>query len=219
MTVTTRTINKNKFYRTIGKRGLDIFLVLLFAVPAGILVALAALAIRLDTKERAFFTQIRPGLNAKPYRLYKLRSMVSETERDGKPLSDMERVTKTGKIIRVLSLDELPQLLNILKGDMSFIGPRPLLMQYVPLYSNEQARRHDVRPGVSGWAQVNGRNAISWDEKFALDTWYAAHVSLKLDAKIFWMTLVNILKRKDVNAGAEVTMELFQGNGKEGNNE
>jgi lipopolysaccharide/colanic/teichoic acid biosynthesis glycosyltransferase len=198
-------------YPNIIKRCLDILLAVLLSIPALILVGVAAILIRLETGEGAFFIQVRPGLRGKPFRLYKLRSMISQTEKDGKPLSDMERVTITGRVIRMLSIDELPQLLNILKGDMSFIGPRPLLMQYLPLYNEEQARRHLVRPGVSGWAQVNGRNALSWEEKFELDAWYVDHISLGLDLKIVWMTIVNILKRQGINAGVDEIMGLFTG--------
>lgn len=201
----------NGVYPRYFKRLGDILLALLLGVPASILVALAAVAIRLETGGSAFYIQQRPGKNGKPFRLYKLQSMIPQTEKDGKPLSDMERITKTGRIMRMLSIDELPQLLNILKGDMSFIGPRPLLMQYLPLYSPEQVRRHLVRPGVSGWAQVNGRNAISWEEKFKLDVWYVDHLSLGLDIRIVWTTIVNILRRQGINAGDDITMQPFTG--------
>lgn len=204
--------NRTNWYATLIKRLLDIFLALILGIPALLIVGAAAILIHLETGGSAFFVQTRPGLHGKPFQLYKLRSMISETEKNGKPLSDMERVTKTGRIIRMLSIDELPQLLNILKGDMSFIGPRPLLMQYLPLYNEEQARRHLVRPGVSGWAQVNGRNALSWEGKFKLDTWYVDNISFRLDIKIVWMTIVNILKRKGINAGEDTTMQPFQGN-------
>lgn len=202
---------KGLYPRYIKRLG-DILFALLLGVPASIMVALAAAAIRLETGGSAFFVQQRPGKNGKPFQLYKLQSMIPQTEKNGKPLSDMERITKTGRIIRMLSIDELPQLLNILKGDMSFIGPRPLLMQYLPLYSPEQARRHLVRPGVSGWAQVNGRNAISWEEKFKLDTWYVDHLSLGLDIRIFWMTVLNIIKRTGINTRDNNIVEDFQGN-------
>lgn len=203
---------KQGLYPRVLKRLADILLALLMGLPALLLVAVAAAAIRLETGGGAFYIQRRPGLHGKPFALYKLQSMIPQTEKDGKPLSDMERITKTGRIVRMLSIDELPQLYNILKGDMSFIGPRPLLMQYLPLYSQEQARRHLVRPGVSGWAQVNGRNAISWEEKFKLDTWYVDHVSLGLDLKIFWKTIVGILRRQGINAGEDTTMSAFTGN-------
>ncbi len=138
--------------------------------------------------------------------------MIVETERNGKPLSDMERMTKTGKIIRKCSFDELPQLLNVLKGEMSFIGPRPLLISYLPLYSKEQMRRHEVRPGISGWAQVNGRNELTWEQKFERDVWYVDHVSFRLDMKILYMTIRNVLNHSGINAGVGETMELFKGN-------
>lgn len=204
------------FYPVCIKRVLDVLLALVLGVPALLLVCLSALLIRLETGESAFFVQLRPGLCGKPFNLYKLRSMSSQTESGGKTLSDMERVTRTGRIIRMLSIDELPQLLNILKGDMSFVGPRPLLMQYLPLYNQEQARRHLVRPGVSGWAQVNGRNAISWEDKFRLDTWYVDHISFLLDMKIVGLTVVKTIRRKDINAGTDTTMQVFSGNSLEG---
>lgn len=210
---------ETRIYPAVIKRLLDMTLAIILGIPAAVLVGVAALLVRLETGGSAFFVQIRPGLHAKPFRLYKLRSMIGETERDGKPLSDMERVTKVGRIVRMLSIDELPQLLNILKGEMSFIGPRPLLMQYVPLYNQEQARRHLVRPGVSGWAQVNGRNAISWAEKFALDNWYVDHVGFLLDLKVFWMTIVKVLRRQGINGGEDTTMKPFTGNEKSSLNE
>lgn len=215
-TIPKKSKSLNGLYPKYIKRLGDILFALLLGVPATILVTIAAVAIRMETGGSAFYIQERPGKDGKPFRLYKLQSMIPQTEKNGKPLSDMERITKSGRIIRMLSIDELPQLLNILKGDMSFIGPRPLLMQYLPLYSPEQARRHLVRPGVSGWAQVNGRNAISWEEKFKLDVWYVDHVSLGLDMRIFWMTIVNILRRQGINAGEETTMGVFNGNNQAG---
>jgi lipopolysaccharide/colanic/teichoic acid biosynthesis glycosyltransferase len=169
------------------------------------------LGIKVETRGSAFFVQERPGRDGRVFRIYKLRTMIVATERNGVPLSDMERMTKTGRVIRALSFDELPQLLNILKGDMSFIGPRPLLVQYLPLYSKEQARRHEVQPGISGWAQVNGRNEISWEQKFERDVWYVDHVSLGLDMKIFWMTILNVLNRQGINSDGKDTMRAFTG--------
>ena len=160
--------------------------------------------------------QERPGYKGKLFKIYKLRTMIEQTQRDGKALSDMERMTRTGRVIRALSLDELPQLLKILKGEMSFIGPRPLLVQYLPLYSPQQMRRHDVRPGISGWAQVNGRNELSWEQKFERDVWYVDHMSFGLDMKILWMTLMNVLRRKGINAGVSETMVPFDGINKAG---
>lgn len=193
------------------KRVLDILLALVLIIPAGIIIALCALAVRIETKGPAFYTKERPGYKGQLFTIYKLRSMIVDTYRDGRPLTDMERITKTGKIIRAFSFDELPQLFNILKGEMSFIGPRPLLPEYLPLYNKEQMRRHDVLPGLSGWAQVNGRNEITWEQKFERDVWYVDHISFLLDVKIFWMTIVNVTKREGINAGVDDTMGDFTG--------
>ena len=202
----------NGVYYKYVKRALDFLLALILAVPAFMLVGICYLAIKLESKGPAFFVQRRPGLHEKVFSIYKLRSMNTETERDGRSLSDMERTTKIGRVIRACSLDELPQLLNILKGEMSFIGPRPLLVQYLPLYTEEQKRRHEARPGISGWAQVNGRNSLSWEEKFVLDVWYVDNVSFLLDLKIVWLTVYNVFKRSGINAGADETMQVFTGN-------
>lgn len=158
-----------------------------------------------------FFTQVRPGMHGKPFKMVKFRSMISERSTDGELLPDAVRLTPFGRFLRSTSLDELPELWNVLKGDMSLVGPRPLLMEYLPLYSPEQARRHAVRPGVTGWAQVNGRNAISWEEKFALDTWYVDHQSLLLDMKILWLTIKKVLVREGISAAGEATMGKFTG--------
>jgi len=190
---------------------LDILLALVLLLPALAAVSLCYILIKIETKGPAFFVQDRPGYKGKLFKIYKLRTMVEQTQRDGKALSDMERMTRTGRVIRALSLDELPQLLNILKGEMSFIGPRPLLVQYLPLYSPQQMRRHDVRPGISGWAQVNGRNELSWEQKFERDVWYVDHISFVLDMKILWMTIMNVLKRRGINAGVSETMVPFDG--------
>ena len=158
-----------------------------------------------------FFTQDRPGKNEKIFKAIKFKTMTDERDADGKLLPDADRLTKVGKIIRSTSIDELPQLINILKGDMAFIGPRPLLVQYLPLYSPEQHRRHEVTPGMSGWAQVNGRNNISWTKKFELDVWYVEHCSLLLDIKILFMTVMKVLKRADINKDGFVVTEPFNG--------
>lgn len=158
-----------------------------------------------------FFSQLRPGLNGKPFKLIKLRTMKNSKDPNGIFLSDEQRLTKFGKFLRSTSLDELPELWNVLKGEMSLVGPRPLLMEYLPLYSPEQARRHAVRPGVTGWAQVNGRNAIGWEEKFALDVWYVDHQSLWLDIKILWLTVKKVLVRDGISAAGEATMSKFTG--------
>ena len=199
------------FYCRVVKRLLDILLSLILLIPALFIITACYIGVKIETRGPAFFVQKRPGHGGKIFSLYKLRTMIVETERNGVPLSDMERMTKTGRIIRACSFDELPQLLNILKGDMSFIGPRPLLVQYLPHYSEEQASRHEVLPGISGWAQVNGRNEISWEQKFERDVWYVDHVSFLVDMKIFGKTISNVLCRSGVNAGISETMGLFVG--------
>lgn len=158
-----------------------------------------------------FFTQDRPGKNEKIFKAIKFKTMTDERDADGKLLPDADRLTKVGKIIRSTSIDELPQLINILKGDMAFIGPRPLLPKYLPLYNETQRHRHDVTPGMSGWAQVNGRNNISWTKKFELDVWYVEHCSLLLDIKILFMTVMKVLKRADINKDGFVVTEPFNG--------
>ncbi len=158
-----------------------------------------------------FFTQERPGKNAKIYRVVKFKTMTDERDADGKLLPDAQRLTKVGKIVRSLSIDELPQLWNVLKGDMSLIGPRPLMPKYLPLYSPEQNRRHEVRPGITGWAQVNGRNEISWTKKFELDVWYVDNISLWLDIKILFLTVKKVLMRDGISAEGQATMYPFDG--------
>ncbi len=160
----------------------------------------------------ALFFQERPGKGAKIFRIVKFKTMTDERDAQGNLLPDAQRLTKIGRFVRSTSIDELPQLINVLKGDMSFIGPRPLLPQYLPLYNAEQARRHEMRPGITGWAQVNGRNAISWDKKFELDVWYVDNCSLRKDIFIIFATIKKIVKRADINAGDNVTMEPFNGN-------
>jgi len=160
----------------------------------------------------AFFTQSRPGKNGKIFKLIKFKSMTDERDADGNLLPDSQRLTKVGKFIRSTSLDELPQLINVFKGDMALIGPRPLLPEYLPLYSKEQARRHEVRPGITGWAQVHGRNAISWQEKFRFDVWYVDHCSLAVDLKIIWLTIMKVVKREGISSSTSETMEPFTGN-------
>ena len=162
------------------------------------------------------FRQTRPGLHGKPFQLIKFRTMRNAIGLDGRPLPDSERMTSFGSFLRSASLDELPELWNVLKGDMSLVGPRPLLMEYLPLYSLEQARRHEVRPGVTGWAQVNGRNALSWEEKFRLDVWYVDNHSFWLDLKILALTVKKVFVREGISAAGEVTMTYFTGSPKEG---
>ena len=159
-----------------------------------------------------FFTQVRPGLHGKPFEMVKFRTMTDARGPDGELLPDAVRLTPFGRFLRATSLDELPELWNVLKGDMSLVGPRPLLMEYLPLYSPEQARRHAVRPGVTGWAQVNGRNTLSWDDKFKLDVWYVDHRSLWLDLRILWMTVRKVLVRDGISAEGQATVEYFRGN-------
>lgn len=160
----------------------------------------------------AFFFQERPGKNAKIFKVIKYKTMTDERGQNGELLPDEKRLTKVGKFIRSTSIDELPQLINVLRGDMALIGPRPLLVQYLPLYSPEQARRHEVRPGISGWAQCHGRNAISWTEKFKLDVWYVDHCTLWTDIKVIVITIKNVLMRKDINSATAATMDYFNGN-------
>ena len=178
---------------------LDLLLALLLMVPAAMIVLICYLAIKLETKGSAFFVQERAGYHGKTFYIYKLRTMRVETEKNGHTLNDAERLTRVGWFLRKSSLDELPQLFNVLRGEMSFIGPRPLFTKYLPLYSKEQMRRHNTLPGITGWAQVNGRNAISWEKKFEYDLWYVDHVSFFLDLKIFLMTIRNVLIHQGIN--------------------
>ena len=159
----------------------------------------------------AFFLQERPGKNAKIFRVIKFKTMTDERDAYGNLLPDEKRLTKVGKFVRSTSIDELPQFVNVLRGDMSLIGPRPLLVQYLPLYTKEQARRHEVRPGISGWAQCHGRNGISWTEKFKYDVWYVDHLSLAVDLKVIWLTILSVLKREGISEDGQATMEEFNG--------
>ena len=168
--------------------------------------------IRKNLGEPVFFTQERPGKDGKPFKMIKFRSMRDAVDKDGNPLPDSERLTPFGKKLRAASLDELPELWNVLKGDMSLVGPRPLLMSYLPLYNEFQNRRHEMRPGVTGWAQVNGRNALSWDEKFAHDIWYIDHYSFWLDMKILFLTVKKVFIKEGISAEGEATMPYFTGN-------
>ena len=161
--------------------------------------------------EPVIFTQERPGKDAKIFKVFKFKTMTDERDADGNLLPDAQRLTKVGRFVRSTSIDELPQLINVLKGDMALIGPRPLLPKYLPLYSSEQMRRHEVRPGISGWAQCHGRNAISWTEKFKLDVWYVDHCTLWTDIKVIFLTIKNVLTRKDINSATAATMEAFNG--------
>ena len=175
-----------------------------------------AIAVRGAMGSPILFRQVRPGLRGEPFELVKFRTMLNAVDASGKPLSDAERLTPFGRFLRASSLDELPQLWNVLRGDMSLVGPRPLLMQYLPLYSPEQARRHEVRPGLTGWSQVNGRNALSWDEKFDLDVWYVDNRSFALDFKILLRTALQLLRPRGVSAAGHDTMPEFRGSGRGG---
>ncbi|WP_349617552.1 sugar transferase [Azotobacter salinestris] len=188
---------------------------ILVAASALLLLAPLLLALAWLVRRRigapVLFRQRRPGLHGRPFELLKFRSMREALDAHGAPLPDAERLTPFGRFLRATSLDELPELWNVLKGDMSLVGPRPLLMEYLPLYSAEQARRHAVRPGITGWAQVNGRNALSWEEKFRLDVWYVEHRSFRLDLRILLLTLRRVLAREGINAEGEATMPRFTG--------
>ncbi len=196
------------------KRALDIAVSLvLLTLLTPVLVAVAAV-VRATLGSPVLFLQERPGLGGKPFRIYKFRSMTAEPDGGETPLSDGERLTRAGSLLRSTSIDELPQLVNVLKGDMSLVGPRPLLMRYLDRYSAEQARRHEVRPGITGWAQVNGRNALSWDERLAMDVWYVDNRSLMLDAKILLMTVGQVFRRTGVSEEGSATMTEFMGPGR-----
>lgn len=175
-------------------------------------IAIVAWQISRKMGSPVLFRQTRPGLNGRPFQMVKFRTMKDAVDAEGNPLPDSERLTPFGQFLRSSSLDELPELWNVLKGDMSLVGPRPLLMEYLPLYSTEQYRRHEVRPGVTGWAQVNGRNSLSWDEKFKLDVWYVDNRSLWLDIKILFLTVKKVLVRDGISAEGEATMSRFMGN-------
>lgn len=193
------------------KRVFDVFCVALalpLLLPLGVLVVISTAALM---GRPVFFSQIRPGKHEKPFRLYKFRTMHDAVAADGSALTDEQRLTRYGRFLRASSLDELPELWNVLKGEMSLVGPRPLLMDYLPLYTAQQRRRHDVRPGLTGWAQVNGRNLLSWEEKFALDVWYVENQSLLLDIKIIWLTIWQVLRRDGISAEGEATMPKFTG--------
>ncbi|MFZ2950307.1 MAG: sugar transferase [Desulfuromonadaceae bacterium] len=193
------------------KRLFDMFSAMLGLVILSPVLVVTAILVRIKLGSPVLFKQQRPGLRARPFYVYKFRTMTDQCDANGYLLPDEVRLTPFGKLLRRLSLDELPQLLNVVKGDLSLVGPRPLLMQYLPLYSPEQARRHEVRPGITGWAQVNGRNAISWEEKFKLDVWYVDHQSFLLDLKILWMTFNRVSKREGISQEGQATMEAFRG--------
>lgn len=201
-----------KLYRNFFKRAIDVIAsgsaLLVLSVP------MAAVTVWLHFANKgagAFFFQERPGKDGKIFKVVKFKTMTDERSADGKLLPDADRLTNVGRFVRSTSIDELPQLWNVFKGDMSLIGPRPLLVQYLPLYSPEQARRHEVRPGITGWAQCHGRNAISWQKKFELDVWYVDNISFVTDCKVIWTTIKKVLKRADINSETAATMEAFNG--------
>ena len=203
----------NKMYRLFFKRIFDFIISLLVLIIISPIMLVITIWLHFANKGAgAFFLQERPGKDGKIFKVIKFKTMTDERDAEGNLLPDADRLTKVGKFVRSTSIDELPQLINVLKGDMALIGPRPLLVQYLPLYSPEQARRHEVRPGISGWAQCHGRNAISWTEKFKLDVWYVDHVSLVTDLKVIFITIKNVLMRKDINSATAATTEPFNGN-------
>ena len=193
------------------KRLFDLVLTVVGLMALALPLLMLAWLVRRKLGSPVFFRQIRPGLNGQPFQMLKFRTMTDERGPDGALLPDAVRITPFGRWLRATSLDELPELWNVLKGDMSLVGPRPLLMEYLPLYTPEQARRHEVRPGITGWAQVNGRNAISWEDKFKLDVWYVDNRNLWLDIKILWLTVKKVLLRDGISAAGEATMPRFAG--------
>lgn len=204
------------FYRRYGKRLLDVggsAAALLLLAP---LLLLTALAVRLGIGSPVLFRQQRPGYRGKPFELIKFRTMTQARDGSGQLLPDAQRLTRLGCFLRASSLDELPELWNVLRGDMSLVGPRPLLMEYLPLYSGAQMRRHDAPPGITGWAQVNGRNALEWEEKFDLDLWYVRHRSLLLDLRILVLTVIRVFAREGIGHGSEATMPWFTGSDNQG---
>ena len=199
-------------YRHFIKPSCDFFIALFLLIILSPIILLTAIFLFLSNNGKIFFFQQRPGLNSKPFKIVKFKTMRDAFDNDGIPLPDHVRLTKVGSIVRSASLDELLQLINVLKGDMSLVGPRPLLMQYLSRYSPEQSRRHEVKPGITGWAQVNGRNAISWEQKFKYDVDYVEKQSLLLDIKILWMTFIKVINRDGINTTNNTIMEEFMGN-------
>lgn len=193
------------------KRTMDFLISLIGLIVIFPILAIVAILIRLNMGTPVIFRQVRPGLHGKPFTMYKFRTMKDERDGQGNPLPDEQRLTRLGRFLRATSLDELPELWNVLKGDMSLVGPRPLLMEYLDRYTPEQARRHEVKPGITGWAQVNGRNAIDWEEKFKLDVYYVDNWRLSLDIKILWLTILKVVKHEGISAEGHATMPKFMG--------
>jgi len=198
-------------YRSFGKRLLDLALALLALILLSPVLAMLAMLVRLKLGAPVLFRQVRPGRHGRHFTMLKFRTMTDAHDARGQLFPDSQRLTLFGKFLRSTSLDELPELFNVLKGEMSLVGPRPLLMQYLDRYTPQQARRHEVLPGITGWAQVNGRNALTWEEKFALDVWYVDHVSLSLDLRILFLTLLKIIQREGISQPGQATMEEFMG--------
>lgn len=205
-------MKRKLFYRDFFKRVLDFILALIMLIIFSPVLLVITLWLHFANKgSGAFFLQERPGKNGKLFKVIKFKTMTDERDEEGHLLPDERRLTHVGRIIRSTSIDELPQLMNVLMGDMSLVGPRPLLVQYLSLYSPEQARRHEVRPGITGWAQCHGRNAISWTDKFKLDVWYVDNCSFMIDIKVLFITILKVLKRADINQDGNATMEAFDG--------
>jgi len=204
-------MNRHLLYAKFGKRIFDLALTISGGVLISPLLIFITLVAGIKLGSPVFFCQKRPGLGGKSFRLYKFRTMSDHRDAKGRLLADSQRLTSFGRFLRATSLDELPELLNVIKGDMSIVGPRPLLMQYLARYSAEQARRHEVKPGITGWAQVNGRNAITWEQKFEHDVWYVDHQSLSLDMRIIALTIWKILKREGINQPGQATAQEFMG--------
>lgn len=198
-------------YARFFKRFLDAIIAFVLLCLASPILLILIILLFIANNGDPFFVQSRPGKHGKIFKIIKFKTMNDKKDKHGELLPNKDRITKIGHVVRKTSLDEIPQLINVLKGDMSLIGPRPLLVEYLELYSQVQARRHEVRPGITGWAQVNGRNAISWERKFELDVWYVDNVSFLLDLKILWMTFLKVIKSEGISASAEVTMERFTG--------
>jgi len=199
-------------YKRLIKRALDFILSFSLLILISPIIVIVGMVLSIQNKGNPFFIQERPGKNEKGFKIIKFKTMTDEEDENGNPLPDNERLTRLGAFIRNASLDELPQLINVLRGDMSLVGPRPLLFKYLPLYSKEQNRRHNEKPGITGWAQINGRNTISWTEKFELDVYYVDNLSFLFDVKILWLTLVKVIKREGVNQSDSRPMQPFTGN-------
>jgi len=198
-------------YRYFFKRLIDLILAIIGFMIFFPFFLIIIISLFFFNRGKVFFIQERPGKKGKSFYVVKFKTMNDKRDSNGQLLPDHQRITVAGRFIRTTSLDEIPQLINVIKGDMALIGPRPLLIEYLPLYNKTQARRHEVRPGITGWAQINGRNAISWERKFDFDVWYVDHISLGLDIRILWLTFVKVFKREGINSGADATMGMFRG--------